>query len=116
MADERLKQVYEDILKNTPDKYTDQQTTLTQETKKPSNVFKYLIGILILVIIVYIGTKMYTKSPKITKKQQQRVNQQLIQDLLNSQTNKKDDDTEEERSESDDEDELENDDPLFQPL
>ena len=124
MADDRLREIYQDILRNTPTQNVKNNISHGAMQTPKHNIIKLIAGSIVIGFIVYF-VKRWFNAKHISKRQKEQVNKQMVNDLLNSkkQTNK-DNYTPSESENEEDEEESEDDetqisvknDPLFQPL
>ena len=124
MADNRLREIYQDILRNTPTQTVKNNISHSVIQTQKHNIIKLIACSIVIGLIVFF-VKRWFNTKHISKRQKEQVNKQMINDLLNGkkQTNK-DNYTPSESENEEDEEESEDDetqisvknDPLFQPL
>ena len=129
MADNRLREIYQDILKNTPAQPVKNDISHAAIQTPKQNIIKFIACSIVIGFILYF-VKQWFNTKYTSKTQKEQVSKQMVNDLLNSKKRTNDDnytgtpnesenEEDEEESEDEEDEETQNsvkNDPLFQPL
>lgn len=126
MADNRLREIYQDILRNTPTQTVENNISHGVMQTPKHNIIKLIACSIVIGFIVYF-VKRWFNTKHVSKRQKEQVSKQMVNDLLNSKNQTSNDNytgTPSESENEEDEEESEDDetqnsgknDPLFQPL
>lgn len=127
MADNRLREIYQDILKNTPTQTVKNDISHGVMQTPKQSIIKVIACSIVIGFILYF-VKQWFNTKHISKRQKEQVGKQMVNDLLNSKRRTNNDNYTDTPNESENEDEEEseesedemqnpvNNDPLFQPL